>query len=146
KKVILHLMSLTKAKDPRSSHFGDAKNFRAYMRKESYRAQMHVEAALIIQRLEVEGPKLPEGFDEFFKLNLKSHVPHAYDSLLDNMKNASDQDKVLDLDCSTRRLIYRWFIECKYEGKLHQMPDATMEWIAMAKNNICVLELFEIME
>lgn len=104
-------MSLTKAKDPQFSHFGDAKKFRAYMRKEAYWAHMYTEAAFIIQKLEVEGPKLPDGFDGFYKLNMKNHVPHAYASLLEKVRNSNDQDKMPELAFSTKRLVYR-YISC----------------------------------
>lgn len=31
--------------------------------------------------------------------------------------------------------VCRWFVECKNEGKLQQMPDATIEWIAITDEN-----------
>lgn len=68
-------MSLTKAKDPQYSHFGDYKTFRGgYMRKETYWAHLHTEAWLIIQKMEVEGPQLPPDFEEYYKISLKNHV------------------------------------------------------------------------
>ena len=67
-------MSLTKAKDPQYSHFGDYKNLRGYMKKEVYSAHMQLEALRVIQQIQVEGPQLPDCFDEFFKINFKAHV------------------------------------------------------------------------
>ncbi|KAI5068546.1 hypothetical protein GOP47_0016891 [Adiantum capillus-veneris] len=62
------MMSLTKAKDPVFSYFGDVKHFRAYIRKEFYWSHMHDEVLLIIRRLEVKEIKSPDGFEAFFKV------------------------------------------------------------------------------
>ena len=67
-------MSLTKAKDPQYPHFGDYKLFRVYMKKETYWAHMRIEAMLLIERLQVEGPQLPKSFDEFYKMSMKNHI------------------------------------------------------------------------
>lgn len=74
KKVLLQIMSLTKAKDPQYMHFGDYKTFRNYMKKEVYWAHMYVEASLVIRKLEVEGPQLPLDFEDFYKSSLKCHI------------------------------------------------------------------------
>lgn len=67
-------MSLTRSKDPQYPHFGDYKLFRMYMKKETYWAHLYVEATLLIERMQVEGPQLPSTFGEFYKLSLKSHI------------------------------------------------------------------------
>ena len=71
-------MSLTKSKDPQYPHFGDYKLFRAYMKKETYWAHLRAEATLLIERLQVEGPPLPNSFDDFYKMNLKNHILQVY--------------------------------------------------------------------
>ncbi|MCO5612684.1 hypothetical protein L7F22_066953 [Adiantum nelumboides] len=71
KKIILHLMSLTKSKDLQYAHFGDYKLFQGYRKKETYWAHLRGEATLLIERLQEKGPPLPNSFDEFYKLNLK---------------------------------------------------------------------------
>lgn len=67
-------MSLTKAKDPQYPHFQDYRLFRSFMRKETYWAHLYGEAVLLIEKIQVEGPQLPDSFDEFYKINLKNHV------------------------------------------------------------------------
>lgn len=70
----MHLMSLTRLKDPQYPHFQDYKLFRSYMKKETYWAHLYSEANLLIQKIQIEGPQLPNTFEEFFKTNLKNHV------------------------------------------------------------------------
>ena len=67
-------MSLSKAKDPQSSHFGDYKSFRGYIKKEVYWAHLFTEASLMICTIQVEGPQLPMNFEEFYRISLKNHI------------------------------------------------------------------------
>ena len=70
----MHLMSLTKSKDSQYSHFSDYKLFRGYMKKETYWAHLNGEATLLIERLQVEGPRLPNSFEEVYKMSMKDHI------------------------------------------------------------------------
>ena len=48
-----------------------------------------MEASILIEKFEVEGPSMPKKFEEFFKMSRKLHVIHAYSHLLGSMKSAS---------------------------------------------------------
>ncbi|MCO5552304.1 hypothetical protein L7F22_005815 [Adiantum nelumboides] len=89
-KELLHTMILTKAKDPKATHFADYKKLRFYMRQEAYWQGMFEEATLIIAKLQFEGLELPATFDGFFKTSQKLHVTQAYNTVLGTMKSASD--------------------------------------------------------
>lgn len=71
-------MSLTKSKDAQYPHFGDYKLFRIYMKKETYWAHLYGEAMLLIERVQVEGPELPNYFEAFYKINMKNHIVQVY--------------------------------------------------------------------
>ncbi len=84
------MMTLTKAKESKSTHFADYKRLRFYMRQEAYWQGMFEEASFLIAKLEVEGPQLPNSFESFFKSSRKNHVAEAFCHLLGIMKSAAD--------------------------------------------------------
>ncbi|MCO5594055.1 hypothetical protein L7F22_048076 [Adiantum nelumboides] len=89
-KDLLHMMTLTKLKDSKGGRFTDYKKLKAYMRQEAYWQGMYEEAILLIEKLEVEGPKLLETFEAFFKASHRMHVAQAYSHVLGSIKSASD--------------------------------------------------------
>ena len=101
-------MTLTKVKDPKASYFADYKKMRFYMKQEAYWHGMSMEASILIEKFEVEGPSMPKKFDEFFKASRKLHVIHAYSHLLGSMKSASDTVNLPDVIYSSKRLVYRY--------------------------------------
>lgn len=101
-------MTLTKAKDPKASHFGDYKRMRAYMRHELYWHNMFNEACIMIAKFEVDGPWLPTTFETWYKAQRKIHVVEAFSHILTCMKSAAESVAVSELSFSTKRLVYRY--------------------------------------
>ena len=108
RKELLHLMTLTKVKDPKASFFADYKKMRFYMKQEAYWYGLSMEASILIKKLEVEGPSMPETFEAFYKMSRKMHVTHAFSQVLVSMKSASDTVNLPDIICSSKRLVYRY--------------------------------------
>ncbi|MCO5590400.1 hypothetical protein L7F22_044370 [Adiantum nelumboides] len=130
KKILLHLMSLTKSKDPQYPHFGDYKLFRGYMKKEIYWAHLNGEATLLIERLQVEGPQLPNSSTkEFYKMSMKNHIVQAFPHLIDAVRSSDTSEKMPNLMFSTKWVIYRWIVQCIEEKVLDAKPMFTTEWI-----------------
>lgn len=107
RKEILHMMTLTKVKDPKGAHFADYKKLRTYMKQEAYWLHMFNDACIQIAKFEVEGPQMPKTFEVYFKSQRKIHVMHAYSHMLGNMKSASDGITLPELPLSSKRLVYR---------------------------------------
>ena len=104
------MMTLTKVKDPKASYFADYKKMRFYMKQEAYWHGISIEANILIEKLEVEGPSMPKTFEAFFKMSRKLHVIQAFSHLLVSMKSASDTANLPDVIYSSKRLVYRYVI------------------------------------
>ncbi|MCO5611053.1 hypothetical protein L7F22_065303 [Adiantum nelumboides] len=135
KKIILHLMNLTKSKDPQYPHFGDYKLFQGYMKKETYWAHLNGEATLLIERLQVEGPQLPHSFKEFYKMSMKNHIVQDFSHLTDTVRSSNTSKKMLELMFLAKRIIYRWIVQCVEEQVLDAKPMFTTEWINVGDVN-----------
>ncbi|MCO5585843.1 hypothetical protein L7F22_039776 [Adiantum nelumboides] len=83
RKELLHMMALTKLKDSKGGHFTDYKKLRAYMRQEAYWQGMYEEAILHIEKLEVEGPKLPGWLLDCTRLKTIDSMPVDTEKWLD---------------------------------------------------------------
>ena len=103
------MMTLTKVKDPKAYYFAD-KKMRFYMKQEAYWHGIYIEANILIERLEVEGPSMPKTFEAFFKMSRKLHIIHAFSHLLVSMKSALDTANLPDVIYSSKRLVYRFVL------------------------------------
>lgn len=134
-KELLHMMILTKVKDPKASYIANYKKMRFYMKQEAYWHGMIMEANILIEKFEVEGPSMPKTFEAFFKMSRKLHVTNAYSHLSVAMKSASDTINLSDVLYSSKSLIYRWLCDCLKQNTISKMPVDTMEWMDLSDEN-----------
>ncbi|KAI5058193.1 hypothetical protein GOP47_0026363 [Adiantum capillus-veneris] len=135
RKELLHMMILIKVKDSKGGHFADYKKLRAYMRQETYWQGMFGKAAIIIAKFEVEGPMLPKTFEVFLKATRKTQVSLAYTHVLANMKSASDYASLPEVMHASKRLVYRWLLNCMRLRMIESMPEAVQEWLDKEDDN-----------
>ncbi|MCO5581917.1 hypothetical protein L7F22_035806 [Adiantum nelumboides] len=125
RKELLHMMTSTKLKDSKGGHFTDYKK----LRQEAYWQEMYEEAILHIEKLEVEGPKLPRSFEAFFKASRRMHVAQAYSHVLGSIKSASNCASLSEVLLTSKQLVYRWLLDCTRLKTIDSMPVDTEEWL-----------------